>query len=165
MDSVVIEKYLMGFNYSATCSIQDSLTADRDRYKALLDENERNADATLKQVISVFDFARNALAHFDNGDISTKRAILTTIGSNWKLFRGLVHTEAKFPFLRIREGVDAHQHLHGRLEPTDFADIKSESGDFPLSENEISIWWPRTESNCRRQPLQGCALPLSYRAM
>ncbi len=26
-------------------------------------------------------------------------------------------------------------------------------------------WWPGTESNRRRQPFQGCALPLSYLAV
>ena len=30
--------------------------------------------------------------------------------------------------------------------------------------NLLKIWWPGTELNRRRQPFQGCALPLSYLA-
>jgi hypothetical protein len=28
----------------------------------------------------------------------------------------------------------------------------------------LNLWWPGTELNRRRQPFQGCALPLSYLA-
>jgi len=28
----------------------------------------------------------------------------------------------------------------------------------------LKMWWPGTELNRRRQPFQGCALPLSYLA-
>ncbi len=128
---------------------KDSLAAERDRYKALLDENERNADSALDQTIRIFDFAQNALMHFDSPDtdVALKREILTTIGSNWKLFRGLVNREATFPYFHIQEGVEAHRKLLSRPEPALVSAGRAYKGDSPLSESEISIWWPRPGSN------------------
>jgi site-specific DNA recombinase len=140
---------------------KESLAAERDRYKQLLDENERNADSSLDRTIQVFDFAQNSLKHFDDGDENTKRAVLTTIGSNWKLLRGFVKREANLPYFRIEEGLEAYRELAARLEPKELALLESKNG---LSESEIKIWWPRPESNWLRLPLQGSALPMSYRA-
>lgn len=47
--------------------------------------------------------------------------ILTTIGSNWKLFRGLVKREAKLPYYWIEESANAHQQYLSRLEPKELA--------------------------------------------
>jgi site-specific DNA recombinase len=125
---------------------KDSLAVERDRYKALLEENERNADSALDQTIRVFDFAQNALKHFDSpdADMNTKREILTTIGTNWKLLRGLVKREANLPYYRIEEGTNAHREHLARLEPKELALVESKS---TLSEGEIKIWWPRPGSN------------------
>lgn len=125
---------------------KEGLAVERDRYKALQEESERNADSSLEQVIRIFDFAQNALKHFDSpdADVNTKREILTTIGSNWSLFRGLVKQEAKLPYFKIQEGVAAHRELTARLEPRALALAERKS---MLSEGEIGIWWPRPGSN------------------
>lgn len=123
---------------------KESLAMERDRYKGLLEENERNADSTLERIIKIFDFAQNALMHFDGDDVNMKREILTTIGANWKLLRGLVNREAKLPYFRIQEGVQSHAKWKSRLEPKELALVESKT---TLSEDEISIWWPRPDSN------------------
>ena len=123
---------------------KESLAVERDRYKALMEENERTADSALDRTIAVFDFAQNALKHFDAKDVSIKREILMNIGSNWKMWRGLVKREAKFPYFRIAEGVEAQRKLGSRLEPRELALMESGSA---LSDGEIKIWWPRSESN------------------
>lgn len=125
---------------------KDSLAVERDRYKGLLEENERNADATLDRIIRMFDFAQNALMHFDDPhtDVNKKREILTTIGSNWQLLKGLVKREANLPYYYIEKGANAHRKHLSRLEPRELALVESKP---LLSDDEISIWWPRSELN------------------
>lgn len=123
---------------------KQALIVERDRYNRLLEENERNSDTAMHNTISIFDFSARCLEHFDNGSYDTKREILLTIGQNWKLFKGFVNREARFPFLRIQEGMEQQKALEERLEPKELALAKSRS---TLSEGEVSIWWPRPGSN------------------
>ncbi len=140
---------------------KETISTERDRMKQLLDDIEKQSDRSIEQTIKLFDFALNALRTFDTGDCAAKHLVLATIGANWTMKDGIAHCEAKLPFAHITKALAIPVPQISRGEKFVIGSPK------PKEENRelvLSGWWPRAESNCLRLPLQGSALPMSYRA-
>ncbi len=123
---------------------KNSLTKERDHAKRLLDDNELNADTAIDRTIKTFEFSCNALKFFDKGSVDTQKVILMAIGSNWTMKDGIVQCEARFPFLKIQEGLEAMKQKSERIELRSFVIPKPENS---LSEVDFSLWQPHGESN------------------
>lgn len=88
-----------------------ALAAERDHYKKLLDDNERNMDTSLERTIEAFDLATYALERLKSPDLIMKRMILVKVGQNWVMEDQILECVAKFPFMKIKEGVAATARL------------------------------------------------------
>ncbi len=120
------------------------LTKDREHAKQLLDEHESNVDSSIDRTIQTFEFASNALECFDKGSQDRQRVILLAIGSNWTMKDGIVQCEARFPFLKIKEGLESMKAKSGQIELRSFVIPKPEN---KISEVDFSLWQPHGESN------------------
>ncbi len=67
--------------------------------------------------ISVFDYADTAAKRFKSGDASTKRAILTRVGSNLRLTDKMLSIEATDPFHIFLEYQKGSEHENDEFEP------------------------------------------------
>ncbi len=121
-----------------------SLMKDRDHAKALLDENERNVDSSIDRTIQTFEFSTNALGCFDKGSHDRQRVILLAIGSNWTMRDGIVQCDARFPFLKIKEGLERMKQEKDSIELRILAVLKPEN---ELSQVDFSLWQPHGGSN------------------
>ncbi len=120
------------------------LTKDRDQAKRLLDEHERNVDSSIDRTIQTFEFATDALKCFDKGSQDRQRVILLAIGSNWTMKDGIVQCEARFPFLKIKEGLETMRQQEGQIELRSFVIPKPENS---LADVDFLLWQPHGESN------------------
>ena len=131
-----------------------ALTAQRDRFKQLIDEADRNVDVSIKRTIEAFDFASNALRWFDEGDTGTRRMILVKIGQNWNLFDKTVHYDAKFAYKHIQRGNAKLAELSSRLEPENTSLTVEKS----VSKEESLVWCHGLELNQRPRAYESRAL-------
>lgn len=82
-----------------------------------LRETEERSDNWIELTEKVFDFATHARDAFINGDLETKKSILTALGSNPILKNGKFSIEANEWFVPIAEKYPALEEEYQRLEP------------------------------------------------
>ncbi len=126
---------------------KQDMAIQRDKYKELLGEYERNVDTSIERTVKTFEFASNAPKKFEEGTEDMKRLILLTIGSNWTLKDGIVSFTANLPFQKIREGNEILAVKSGRIEPSRFPINQQKEALQELVCAETKVWWPRPGSN------------------
>lgn len=123
---------------------KQSIITERDRCKQLIDELERNVDTSIECALQTFEFAKDALQFFDDGDNQTKRMVLVAVASNWELLDGQAACTFKFQYTALEKAKEQAAIARGRLEPDRFSNREPKN---TLSEAEKQIWLPRLDSN------------------
>ena len=78
-----------------------------------------------------------ALHCFDKGGQDRQRVILLAIGSNWTMKDGIVQCEARFPFLKIKEGLERMKQQSEPIELRVLGILKPQN---ELSQVDFSLW-------------------------
>lgn len=65
----------------------------------------------------MLDFARDAREEFENGGLQKKREIFTQLGSNLKLFGGLLLSDGTDEFISMKKLSTVVRMIYKRLEP------------------------------------------------
>ncbi len=112
------------------------LLAEKDRLQELLRDTDNRINNWLDYAEQNFSFAKTAPLRFENGDIETKREILTNIGSNLFLKEKKLSLDVEKPLLLIKQAAETAKALNKKLEPpksvyssTDFTKVRDE---FPI---------------------------------
>ncbi len=126
---------------------KEELKHDRDRYRALLTDNDKNIDASIERTIDCFDFAAQALKQLDEGDDNAKRLVLMTIGQNWILKDGELEFEPRFPFAEIKEGLESEHARQSRVELKEPETERVMKDKILTPAGGFDYWWPRSGSN------------------
>lgn len=123
-------------------SQKQSIITERDRCKQLIEELERNVDTSIERALQTFEFAKDALQFFDDGDDQTKRMVLVAVASNWQLLNGIAACTMKFQYSAVEKAKEQAAIARSRLEPNRFGSSKP---SIELSEAEKQIWLPILE--------------------
>ena len=112
-------------------------------------------------IVDTFDFAKNALNAFKNGNIETRKIIFRSLGSNWTLKDKKLQANLNDWLLLLQKSQNSNSLISIRLEPTKKG-IRLRKLD--ASNDRFQLWWRGAELNCRHKAFQASALPLSYPA-
>ncbi len=98
---------------------REKLLKEKGQVEELLNDTHKRIDRWHKKADEMFDFARDAREEFENGDMQKKREILTQLGSNLKLFEGLLLPDATDEFISMKKLSTEVRLIYKRLEPCD----------------------------------------------
>ncbi|MFA6255087.1 MAG: recombinase family protein [Patescibacteria group bacterium] len=96
------------------------LTGQLNKIREAMRGTEHRADNWRELVKKTFDFACNATYAFEHGDLETKKAILTTIGSNLTLKDKKLTIELNKPFSIVENGLSQILRYSRWLEPVNY---------------------------------------------
>jgi hypothetical protein len=102
---------------------------------------ETLSTTTLKPASSkAFNFARDAMEFFKEGSDEDKKIALLEIDQNWTLHAGKLDMDARFPYQKIKEGMERTNKEFGTLEPKKIASKLARAGNkAPLAALE-NLW-------------------------
>lgn len=112
---------------------------ERAKLKQELDASETRVDNTLELSEKTFEFCTYARHHFNNGDLRTKRNILSSLGSNIVLKNKKVRIEPLYPFLLVQKFISEQKEKDQWLEPRSDRSTKGKEEAFTSS---IPDWLP-----------------------
>lgn len=90
---------------------------ERQKFEELISDSTNRADTYLDRAEKLFDFAETAKKRFEEGDLETKRQMLSCLGTNLILKVRTLHLETRTPLVYLKEIAPEVRALHKRLEP------------------------------------------------
>ena len=125
---------------------RDILKAELAKTKEELEKTENRAERWLELTEQVFDFATYAHSAFLNGNLQTKREIMSALGSNPTIINGKVSIPLHPWLIPLKENVFALNAEVARLEPEENSSVKSKNTSFST---DVSTWLRGRGSNPR----------------
>ena len=143
---------------------REELLADKAKIKESIDSYDSRIDHWFELCEKGFNFISVAKDAFQNGDLSTKRAILTALGQKIILLDGKIHIEPEPWLLPIADKYPSLEREYKMFEPTKNTDFthKNEilapirTAWLPSSDSlqTIEIVLPNTIHGCKRKNLK-----------
>lgn len=96
---------------------KSDLLKDKLRIDELLADAGDTAEKRLERAIEYFDFARDARATFENGDLEKRKKVLNNLGSNLMLKDRKLSISIEKPLLVLQDAAKEARAIHKRLEP------------------------------------------------
>ena len=120
------------------------LKSERNRLETEMGGTKEKLDQSLESAERVFTFCSFALQNFNTDDLTKKRAIFGTIGSNLTLIDKKLSIERLHPYLLIENELRSQRKLYEGLEPGKKGYTKEKEAIFQAS---IPDWLRRQDSN------------------
>ena len=98
-------------------SKKEDLTREKKRMEELIQDTQKRVDTWVERVEEFYDFAKTAYDSFKNGDIATKRDILSYLGSNLLLSDKKLVFKPNSAFSQLSNVAPEVQKVHDRFEP------------------------------------------------
>ena len=95
---------------------------EKTRLKKLLDDTDDRATKWHQKADELFDFARDAVDRFNNGDLDDKRYVLSCLGSNLILKDKILTVNLEESLIPMKEAAEEVQKIHEQLEPVENID-------------------------------------------
>ena len=127
---------------------QIELTAEKNKFKAQLDQVDERANQWLELSIEAFDFARYAVHRFKEGNSDVRKEIINKLGSNFVLKDKIISFELNNVLKIILQGKEKIKIEVARFEP-EFSNFYSYKTSQTFE--KIQLWRDRPDSN-RRPP-------------
>ena len=125
---------------------KDQLKKEKDRMQSLLNDSDKNIDDWIEQVETMLNFAQNAQGNFEEGDLNTKKEILSMLGSNLILKDNILRIEMEKPLRLMQKAVPEINRLYRMFEPIKNGLNKAQIGEI-FSESPVLL--PGSDSNRR----------------
>jgi hypothetical protein len=93
-------------------------------------------------IVDTFDFIKNALKTFKNGNIDTRKIIFRSLGSNWTLKDKKLQANLNDWLLPLQKSQNSNSLISIRLEPTKKG-IRLRKLD--ASNDRFQLWWRLVE--------------------
>jgi len=90
----------------------------------LLKDDSHRAETWLDRAENLFQFAETAKKRFEEGDLQTKKEILSCLGTNFELSVRTLRLSTRKPLVYLQKLAPEVQALHRRLEPLNHADYR-----------------------------------------
>ncbi len=108
---------------------KSSLTQEKERLNKLINETDQRVDEWLDIAERYFEFAEHARESFQDGDLNTKKTILTTLGSNLSIKDGELNISLAELLIPIEKSAEEVRRIHSMFEPLKGVENKRTLGE------------------------------------